>query len=315
MTLNASGQISLAGSTTGQSIALELGLGATTQISLNDSAVRTLAGVPSGAIIIPTNFYGKSNLVTINLTIASNTKNYNIKSSATGYSAGKTTVNLTINSGVVVGSTSTSTYAMDTGSGWATGDVINITNNGYIAGKGGTGGHGGIPAHQTGYVGTASGAAINLQWSITTFTNSSGYVYSGGGGGGGGACGTQSGGGGGGGGGGSSVGIGGAGNGQSTPNRGAVNGTNHGHGGKGGGHQTYYGGAGGALGSNGGAPADDSSRGGGGGGGGGGGASGHKGGVGNSFGSAGGGHGKAINLNGKTINGTTSLTRTYGGIS
>ena len=314
MTLNASGQISLAGSTTGQSIALELGLGATTQISLNDSAVRSLAGVPSGAIVMPTNFYGKSSSVTINLTIASNTKNYNIKSSATGYSAGKTTVNLTINGGVVVGSTSTSTYAMDTGSGWATGDVINITNNGYIAGKGGTGGHGGIPAHQTGYVGTASGAAINLQWSITTFTNSSGYVYSGGGGGGGGACGTQSGGGGGGGGGGSSVGIGGAGNGLGA-SRIAQNGTNHGHGGKGGGYYPAFGGAGGALGSNGGAAADSNSRGAGGGGGGGGGASGGHGGAGQSPGSAGGGHGKAINLNGKTINGTTSLTRTYGGIS
>ena len=152
MTLNASGQISLAGSTTGQSIALELGLGATTQISLNDSAVRTLAGVPSGAIIIPTNFYGKSNIVTINLTIASNTKNYNIFSNKGGsYVAGKSIINLTINGGVVVGSTSTSTYAMDTGSGWSTGDVINITNNGYIAGKGGNGGTGGTNAHQSGY--------------------------------------------------------------------------------------------------------------------------------------------------------------------
>ena len=60
MALNASGPISLAGTTAGQSIALELGLGTSTQISLNDTAVRTLAGVLSGAIIMPTNFYGKS---------------------------------------------------------------------------------------------------------------------------------------------------------------------------------------------------------------------------------------------------------------
>ena len=60
MALNASGPISLAGSTTGQSIAVELGLGATTAISLNQAAVRTLAGVASGAIIMPTNFWGKS---------------------------------------------------------------------------------------------------------------------------------------------------------------------------------------------------------------------------------------------------------------
>lgn len=62
MTLNASGPISLGGSTTGESINLELGLSATAQISLNDTAVRTLAGVASGAITVPTNFYGKSNV-------------------------------------------------------------------------------------------------------------------------------------------------------------------------------------------------------------------------------------------------------------
>lgn len=60
MTLNSSGQISLGGSTSGQSIALELGQGATSQISLNDSAVRALAGVVSGAISIPSDFWGKS---------------------------------------------------------------------------------------------------------------------------------------------------------------------------------------------------------------------------------------------------------------
>lgn len=59
MALNASGPISLGGSTSGESIALELGLGATAQISLNDSAVRTLAGKASGDIIMPTDFYAK----------------------------------------------------------------------------------------------------------------------------------------------------------------------------------------------------------------------------------------------------------------
>lgn len=61
MTLNASGPISLAGTTAGQSIEVELGGNGTTQISLNCTSVRTLAGVPIGAIIMPTNFYGKSN--------------------------------------------------------------------------------------------------------------------------------------------------------------------------------------------------------------------------------------------------------------
>ena len=302
MTLNASGQISLAGSTTGQSIALELGLGATTQISLNDSAVRTLAGVPSGAIVMPTNFYGKSNTVTINLTIASNTKNYNIFSNQGGaYVAGKSIINLTINGGVVVGSTSTSTYAMDTGSGWATGDVINITNNGYIAGHGGAGGY------YLSLPGKSGGSSMNLQWNITAFTNSSGYVYSGGGGGGLGALNW-----------GSAPGGGGGGYDIGTGHSAAANGTALGHGGKGGsGYLGGGGGAGGALGGQGGNGLSGQASGGGGGGGGGG-ASGGYGGFATSEAGAGypgGGHGKAINLNGHTINGTTSLTRTYGGVS
>lgn len=61
MALNSSGRISLAGATTGESIALELALSATGQISLNDTAVRTLAGIASGAISMPANFWGKSN--------------------------------------------------------------------------------------------------------------------------------------------------------------------------------------------------------------------------------------------------------------
>lgn len=60
MALNSSGAISLAGTTTGQSVAVELSQSATGQISLNDTNVRTLAGVASGAIVMPTNFWGKS---------------------------------------------------------------------------------------------------------------------------------------------------------------------------------------------------------------------------------------------------------------
>ena len=60
MTLNASGPISLAGTTTGQSIEIEVTGNGTTQISLNDTNVRTLAGVSSGAISMPTDFWGKT---------------------------------------------------------------------------------------------------------------------------------------------------------------------------------------------------------------------------------------------------------------
>jgi hypothetical protein len=61
MALNPSGAISLAGPSTGQSIAIELGVSATATISLNDTNVRTLAGVASGVIVMPTDFWGKSN--------------------------------------------------------------------------------------------------------------------------------------------------------------------------------------------------------------------------------------------------------------
>lgn len=63
MTLAASGLISLGGSTSTRSINLELGRAATAQISLGETAVRTLAGVATGAISV-NNFYGKSNGVT-----------------------------------------------------------------------------------------------------------------------------------------------------------------------------------------------------------------------------------------------------------
>jgi hypothetical protein len=58
--MNSSGPISLGGATTGQSINLEIGSPATSTVSLNDTIVRTLAGVVSGQIVMPTDFYGKS---------------------------------------------------------------------------------------------------------------------------------------------------------------------------------------------------------------------------------------------------------------
>lgn len=61
MTLNASGPISLGGSTAGQSVDLEIGRTATQQISLNDFAVRQLTGTATGSTVsLPTNFWGKT---------------------------------------------------------------------------------------------------------------------------------------------------------------------------------------------------------------------------------------------------------------
>ena len=63
MALNTSGAISLGGGTAGQSINLALGQAATAQVSLGDANVRALAGVASGAIAMPTNFYGQGSTV------------------------------------------------------------------------------------------------------------------------------------------------------------------------------------------------------------------------------------------------------------
>ena len=62
MTLNVSGPTSIAGTTVGQSIQIELGGTGSSTMSLNCAAVRTLAGVSTGAIVMPTNFWGKSNI-------------------------------------------------------------------------------------------------------------------------------------------------------------------------------------------------------------------------------------------------------------
>lgn len=63
MTLAASGTLSIGGTTANRSINLELGRAQNAQSSMGESALRTLAGVPSGAISI-SNFYGKSNTAT-----------------------------------------------------------------------------------------------------------------------------------------------------------------------------------------------------------------------------------------------------------
>jgi len=49
MALNSPSAISLGGSTTGQSVAVELGQSATGQISLNDTAVIHCTGVPGSS--------------------------------------------------------------------------------------------------------------------------------------------------------------------------------------------------------------------------------------------------------------------------
>jgi hypothetical protein len=198
--MNSSGAISLGGTTAGQSIAIENGGPGTAQISLNDTAVRSLAGVPGSGttIIMPTNFYGKSNTVNLNLTISSNTYNYDVWANASAspsYVAGKTNVTVTVNPGIVVGDNS-SNYAMLVPSSFNPGDTVTIVNSpgAYIVGAGGNGGAsgGGIPGlgpYPAAIPGSNGGNAIYVN-RPTTITNN-GAIGAGGGGGGGGGVATQ----------------------------------------------------------------------------------------------------------------------------
>jgi hypothetical protein len=127
-------------------------------------------------------FAGGSRRITASIIISASTNNYTLNPAAvTGYVAGKTDVELIINSGIIVGSTSTSTAALSV-SGFDADDGITITNSGSILGMGGAGGTGGS-SNGAGGAGSAGGLALILSNSVSI--DNLGYVFGGGGGGGG----------------------------------------------------------------------------------------------------------------------------------
>jgi hypothetical protein len=246
-----------------------------------------------------------------------------------GYKAGKTTVTITVNSGVYVYSTSISTPGL-TISGATTGDSVSLINDGYIIGQGG----GGRNRTENGSA-ENGGPALKLICDVSITNNSyiaggggggganysPGNAYAGGGGGAGGGEGGRaavwdayarnwygSGSGGGGGGLGLSGGNGGAmyggkgagGGGRILPGTGGGYGTGGGAGGGGGGFD--FGGTGGSAGNAGGSASQYGSTSGGGGG------------WGASGGASGGSGGKAVDLNGYTATWVANGTR-YGAIS
>ena len=241
MTIVASGTITMGNLNT------EMGYSATATISLNDAAMRTLSGTGSGTAVSLSTFYGKANVFNFNVTITSNTTDYNIKTAAIAGGWNQTTAmnaTITINTGIYVYASTTGTYGMQTGVTFPAGSKLAIINNGFIVGHGGSGGSGATTG-----AGTGGGPAF-LASNAVSITNN-GTIGGGGGGGGGcssGFAGATGGGGGGGivlgpGGGAGGGGAGGAGT-LSAPGAGGTGGA--GPGGAGGG----YGAAGGAGGTN-----------------------------------------------------------------
>ena len=168
MALPASGAISL------NNVNVELGLSGTAAITMNDSAVRSLAGVPSGQISM-SNLQGKSAQWTG--TISTPQQQMNLYTWATGQGyPGSGVAQITVGPGVYIWSDSTATAAMTVPSGFGAGNLT-LVNNGYIMGKGGAGG--------STSTGNPGGPAISVSQPIT-INNTNGSAYIGGGGGGGG---------------------------------------------------------------------------------------------------------------------------------
>ena len=139
--------------------------------------------------------FGAGGTLVFNITISSSTNDFNLESylsSNTNYNGtDRVTINVTIDADVVVGSTSHTTPAFQTGTiGFATtGSILNITNNGTIQGAGGRGGtlasNNGASTNADGKLdrnGGDGGTALTTTMT-TIIDNTSGSLLGGGGGG------------------------------------------------------------------------------------------------------------------------------------
>lgn len=160
MTLPASGAISLS------QVNTELSKASTALITMNDANVRSLAGKASGAIAM-SDLHGKSSV--IKKTISASVNNVIIQNLFTAAEwSSATPKEVTINAGVVVGSTSAGTAALRSGTG--NGGTVKIINNGSIRGAGGA------------TTSAAGGDAVETSINLTIENN--GDIRGGGGGGG-----------------------------------------------------------------------------------------------------------------------------------
>lgn len=154
----------------------ELGLSATAQISLNDAAVRSLAGVPSGAISMQ-NLQGKSNTFAASITTSQQELNLRTWALANGW-GGSAAATITVNAGVYIWSNNISVAALTINGSWPGG--VTLINNGFIMGKGGNGGSS-TSAGTSAMDAQNGGPAISLGVNCTITNNS--YIGGGGGGG------------------------------------------------------------------------------------------------------------------------------------
>ena len=162
MALQTSGAISL------QQVNVELGNTSTATISLNDTAVRTLLGKPSGTISMQ-DAYGKSAEIRfINTVARTSVSIYTLMGSPTAAANYIFENNSEINA-------NTAAYALRTGV-FPTGSTLTIVNNGYIYGRGGSG------SSAVATPGEAGGDAIYLDMPCR-IDNTNGYILAGGGGG------------------------------------------------------------------------------------------------------------------------------------
>jgi len=132
---------------------------------------------------------------TTGVSVSGNVTNLNLFQAA-GAPAGIVTVNVTVAPGVIVTSADNLAAALDV-SGFTSGSTINLTNLGYIIGKGGDGANGGWASYPgsgtsiaSSNLASAGGPAINGPGTGVTLniTNASGHIWGGGGGGGGGGA-------------------------------------------------------------------------------------------------------------------------------
>ena len=183
MALNGSGQISMGGSTAGQSINLEMGYSATATISLNDTAIRGLGGKASGAISL-SDFWGKTNAITVDYVIVSGGGaggNNDAKHAGGGGGAG----------GMIGGTVSigSGTYVVTVGSGGGQSSIngfghvtVYAGGRGGTSGDGGAGGSGGGGSSDNTGPGGNGGAGTAGQGNGGGAGNRDGYAAGGGGG-------------------------------------------------------------------------------------------------------------------------------------